>query len=85
MNISRMRTISAIAGQSAKSTLANPVVVMIETTWKDAWRNAASPAAKPDAQISTVTIAVAATRIPRYSRSSSSRSAARGRLRTIAR
>ena len=37
-------------GQSAKSALARPVVVMIETTWKAPTRTAASPSAMPYAQ-----------------------------------
>ena len=34
-------------GQRAKSALASPVVVMIETTWNVAERTAASPSAMP--------------------------------------
>ena len=38
--------------QAVKSALANPVVVVIETTWKTPSRIAASPVARPSVQIS---------------------------------
>ena len=37
----------AITSHSLKSVLAYPVVVMIDTVWKAAWRTASSPAKMP--------------------------------------
>ena len=38
---------SEITGHSAKSVVANPVVVMIEIAWNTAVRTASSPSAMP--------------------------------------
>ena len=51
--------------QEAKLVLANPVVVVIDTTWKTPWRTADSPRAMPSSQISTTRMTDAAVRMPR--------------------
>ena len=57
----------------------HPVVVMIETAWKNPARTAASPSAIPYAQSIAVSDAEARSASARYRRSSSSRTSARGR------
>ena len=46
-NMSAKSVRSEMTGQSAKSAVANPVVVMTETDWKTAARTASSPSAIP--------------------------------------
>ena len=38
INISNTRINLETSGHASKSTVENPVVVMIEATWKEAWR-----------------------------------------------
>ena len=58
-NISAKSVRRQSAGQRAKSALAKPVVVMIETVWKTPARNAASPSAMPYAQSCAASTAAA--------------------------
>jgi hypothetical protein len=60
MNMSAKSARRSTAGQSAKSALAIPVVVMIEIVWKKPARIASSPSAIPYPQIMIVTATDAA-------------------------
>ena len=64
-NISANSVSSATAGQRAKSALAMPVVVTIDTVWKKAERTASSPVAIPSPQSITVSATVATRSRPR--------------------
>jgi hypothetical protein len=73
----------ASAGQALKSTLAKPVVVIIDAVLKKPWRTASPPLSVPVLVSATTTTAEATTSRTRYARSSSSRASAAGRRRTI--
>ena len=64
-SIAKTRIISANAGQPMKSTLAYPVVVIIETTWKVAPLIASSPSARPSFQRSAARTAASSARVTR--------------------
>ena len=69
----------------AKSVLANPVVVMIETVWNAASRIASSPELMPASHRIAASAAEASASRPMYMRNSSSRTSDTGFLRTNAR
>ncbi len=72
-------------GHVAKSSVAKPVVVTIETAWKTPARTAASPSSIPNAQSWIVSATAAARLMTTYSRNSSSRAKSRGRALTTPR
>ena len=84
-NISASSTSSVTVGQTAKSAFTIPVVVMIETAWKNPVRIDSSPSATPCPQSIAARAIEASATSPTYSRSSSSRTTRPGCLRTNAR
>ena len=78
-NIRPMRMVLENWGHTSKSTVENPVVVMMDPTWKAAWWKAWKMLPK-DPRIFTVIRATAAAMIPRYTRASSQEKASLNRL-----
>ena len=78
-NMSSRIVVAASGPQRVKSSVAKPVVVMIATPWKAAWRMLAPPLSKPPASSSTTSSDVPSSRNAPYSRASSSRIRIAGR------
>ena len=77
-NISTTRMDLEKVGQRSKSTVPKPVVVIMEETWKKAWRRPVHTLPYMW-QISAVIAATAAATTSRYARSSSDRNTSRNR------